>query len=187
MYHPKTLRPIVLQYFHGLMLSAHLGMAKTPSRIRKVFYWPNIRSDICNFVRGCQECRMVKPAQDSRVRLHSSEVMARPLESVFINFFGPTPAVPQSIVSDNAAVFKSRTFYCLCFSWGIRHFTTLLYYPQASQVECFNHNLKVALIIYHNSQHTCWNENLPSSAIAFNTVWCELTGSLWPPYSWGDR
>ena len=80
-------------------------------------------------------------------------------------------------MSDNAAVFKSRTIYNLCFSWGIRHITTSAYYPQASQVERFNRNLKVALVIYHNSQHTHWDEHLSSLALAFNSAWHESTAA----------
>jgi hypothetical protein len=37
--------------------------------------------------------------------------------------------------------------------------------------------LKVALTIYHHSQHTRWDENLPLLAITFNTAWHELTGA----------
>jgi hypothetical protein len=107
------------------------------------------------------------------VRRITSEIVRACLVEKFFPSFG----VPQSIVSDNAAVFKSRTFYNLCFSWGIRHITTSPYYPQASQVERFNRNLKAALVIYQNSQHTRWDENLPSLAIAFNTAWHEVTGA----------
>jgi hypothetical protein len=82
----------------------------------------------------------------------------------------PSYGIPNSIVSDNAAVFKSRLFYNMCFSWGIKHFTLSPYYPQASQVKRFNRNLKAALTIYHHSQHTRWDENLPSLAMAFNTA-----------------
>jgi hypothetical protein len=156
------------------------------------------------------------------VGLHSSEVVTRPLERIFIDFVGPIvrsrkeniavlvvldgfskfismypvrrilsevvktclmekffPAygIPQSIVSEDAAVFKSRTFFNLCFSWGIRHITTSPYYPQASQIERFNRNLKVALTIYHNSQHTRWDEHLPSLSLAFISAWHESTAA----------
>jgi transposase InsO family protein len=107
------------------------------------------------------------------VRRISSKVVKNCLQDKFFPSFG----VPQSIVSDNAAVFKSRTFYNLCFSWGIRHITTSPYYPQASHVERFNRNLKVALIIYHNSQHTRWDEHLSSLALAFNSAWHESTAA----------
>jgi hypothetical protein len=101
------------------------------------------------------------------VRRISSDVVKNCLSEKFFPSYG----VPQSIVSDNSTVSKSRTFYNLCFSWRTWHITTSPYYPQASQVELFNRNLKAALTIYHNSQHTRWDEHLPSLAIAFNSAW----------------
>jgi hypothetical protein len=55
----------------------------------RVFYWAGMRSDICDFVRRCQECQRAEPAQDPRVGLHSNEVVEKPLERVFIDFFSP--------------------------------------------------------------------------------------------------
>jgi hypothetical protein len=115
------------------------------------------------------------------VRKISSEVV----ENCLVEKFFPTFGVPQSIVSDNAAVFKSRRFYNLYFSWGIRHVTTSPYYPQASQVERFNRNLKAALTIYHHHQHTRWDQYLPSLAIAFNTAWHLSTGATPASLFWG--
>jgi hypothetical protein len=37
--------------------------------------------------------------------------------------------------------------------------------------------MKAALTIYHNSQHTRWDEILPSLTMAFNTAWHESTGA----------
>jgi hypothetical protein len=48
-----------------------------------------MKSEVCDFVRRCQDCHWAKPAQNSRVGLHSSEVVTRPLERIFIDFFGP--------------------------------------------------------------------------------------------------
>jgi hypothetical protein len=35
------------------------------------------------------DCQRAKPAQDSRVGLHSSQVVTRPMERIFIDFVGP--------------------------------------------------------------------------------------------------
>jgi hypothetical protein len=56
------------------------------------------------------------------------------------------------------------------------HFTSP-YYPQASQVERFNRNLKTALVIYRNSQHTHWDEHLSTLSIAFKSAWHESTAA----------
>jgi hypothetical protein len=219
---PQDLRAMILEYFHDSVLSAHLGVAITFRRIAEVFYWPGIRPDVIKYVRQCAECQRAKAAQNTKVGLHSSQVVTKPKERIYIDFVGsivrsrrgnvailvvldgfskfvamypvrkitaaavvshlvekyfPCFGVPSCIVSDNVAVFKSCCFYNTCFSWGIKHVTTSPYYPQASQVERFNRNLKAALTIYHNSQHVYWDENLPSHTMAFNTAWHESTGS----------
>jgi hypothetical protein len=51
------------------------------------------------------------------------------------------------------------------------------YYTQASQVERFNRNLKVALTIYHNTHNARWDDHVSSLAIAFNAAWHESTDS----------
>ena len=107
------------------------------------------------------------------VRKITSNVVVACLVGKYFPCFG----IPNCIVSDNAAVFRSRLFYNTCFSCGIKHVTISPYYPQASQVERFNRNLKAALTIFHHSQHTRWDENLPTLAVAFNTAWHESTGA----------
>jgi hypothetical protein len=82
---PESLRPMVLEYFHSSHLSAHLGMTKTLNRISKVFFWPDMRREVYAFVRQCEDCQRAKPAPDTKVGLHSSEVVTRPLERVFID------------------------------------------------------------------------------------------------------
>lgn len=219
---PSDLRSMVLEYFHDSALGAHLGVAKTLFRISRVFYWPGIRSDVSNYVRGCQACQKAKPAQSTQVGLHHSQVVSQPMERIFMDFVGPMVrsrqgnvailvildgfskfvamypvrricsdavvkvlteryfpsfGLPHTIVSDNATVFRSRRFHDTCFSWGIKHVTTSPYYPQASQVERFNRNLKAALTIYHHSQHPLWDEHLPMLTMAFNSAWHESTGT----------
>jgi hypothetical protein len=44
-------------------------------------------------------------------------------------------------------------------------------------VERFNRNLKVALSIYHHSQHTRWDEHLSSLTLAFNSALHESTAA----------
>jgi hypothetical protein len=212
----QDLRAMILEYLHDSALSAHLGVANTLHRISKVFYWASIRPDVAKYVRQCDVCQRAKPAQNTQVGLHSSQIVAKPMERTFIDFVGlivqscqgnlvllvvldgfskfvamypvrkitsdavvsclvgryfPCFGIPNCIVSDNAAVFTSRLFYNTCFSWGIKHVTISPYYPQVSQVERFNRNLKAALTIYHNSQQTRWDENLQSLTMAFNTAW----------------
>ena len=42
---------------------AHCGMQKTLDRIRQRFFWPHMRTDTCNFVKKCPQCRKAKPSR----------------------------------------------------------------------------------------------------------------------------
>jgi hypothetical protein len=59
--------------------------------------------------------------------------------SVVVEYRGRTyfPAylTPMSIVTDNATAFRCKQMKDLCFRWGINHYTTIPYYPQASRAE----------------------------------------------------
>jgi hypothetical protein len=86
---PQDLRAMILQYFHDSALSAHLGVEKTFRQISKVFFWSRMRPDVLDYVRKCEQCQRAKPAQDTRVGFHSSQVVTRPMERVFIDFVAP--------------------------------------------------------------------------------------------------
>jgi hypothetical protein len=83
----------------------------------------------------------------------------------------------EKVVTDKAAVFRSKLFYDGCFAWGVGQVKTSPYYPQGCQVERFNRNLKAALTIYHHDNQEKWDENLHAFQLAFNTVWHEATGA----------
>jgi hypothetical protein len=81
---PQGLRPMILDYFHDSMLSAHLGVAKTLHRVSKVFYWPGIRPDVVKYGRQCDVCQRAKPAQNTQVGFHNSPIVTKPMERIFI-------------------------------------------------------------------------------------------------------
>ncbi|KAJ4447483.1 hypothetical protein ANN_09490 [Periplaneta americana] len=85
--------------------------------------------------------------------------------------------VPESIITDNATVFTSKTFNDMCFQWGIRHVTTSPYYLQPNLVERFNRNLKSALIVFHHDHQLAWDEHLHALQMGFNSAYHEATKS----------
>ena len=50
---PVSLRQMLLQYFHDMALSGHLGAWKTFQRIATNFWWPKMRAEIFAYVRRC--------------------------------------------------------------------------------------------------------------------------------------
>ena len=77
---------------------------------------------------------------------------------------------PRVVVTDNTSQFTSRDFRRFCFDAGIEHVTTVTYYPNPSQAERVNRNLKSALIAYHSSDHSRWDSQLHWLQFAFNSA-----------------
>lgn len=65
------------------------------------------------------------------------------VEKLQIHLFGCF-GIPETMVTDNASVFRSKVFRDMCFRWGIRAITTSPYYPKGSHVERVHRNLKAA-------------------------------------------
>jgi hypothetical protein len=84
--------------------------------------------------------------------------------------------IPESIVTDNAKVFKCKLVKDFCFKWGVAHITTTPYYPQASLAERVIRNVKCALKIFHHNSQDTWDRDLPWLSLAFNTAVHESTG-----------
>jgi len=59
------------------------------------------------------------------VRRITSQVVVNCLER---NYF-PAYGTPNTIVTDNATVFRSKQVKDLCFHWGVSNNTTTPYYP----------------------------------------------------------
>ena len=57
---PSSMRLEVLQTFHDYTTAGHLGKDRTTERIVKRFYWPNMYTDIREYVRSCIPCQTRK-------------------------------------------------------------------------------------------------------------------------------
>jgi len=88
----------------------------------------------------------------------------------FERSYFPAYGAPNSIVTDNANVFRSKQVKDLCFCWGVEHIFTTSYYTQSSLAKRVNRNLKSALKVYHHQAQNSWYENLPFLAFAFKTA-----------------
>ncbi len=55
---PKSLTLKALQHSHEL--SGYLGQKKTILKAEETFYWPNLKVDVCSYVKNCVNCQRFK-------------------------------------------------------------------------------------------------------------------------------
>ena len=87
---PSSTRKEVLEEIHDRM--GHQGIDRVEKLVRARFYWPNLRSDINNWIARCGRCNLAKmPHFKVRTPMHST-VAKEPLEVVAIDFTILEPA-----------------------------------------------------------------------------------------------
>ena len=59
-YVPPPLRPIIFHQLHSDPTAGHPGRDATLFSIRKDYYWPNLRTDIEEWIRRCDTCQRTK-------------------------------------------------------------------------------------------------------------------------------
>lgn len=55
---PQVLRTEMIKLVH----KGHIGISKSINKARTLFYWPNLPSDITNYIRSCRICEKYSPA-----------------------------------------------------------------------------------------------------------------------------
>jgi predicted aspartyl protease len=86
---PRAIKLEILRNLHDCPSSGHLGQNKTEFRVRERFFWFEMREDVDNYVRQCDECEKRKaPPKPRRAPLQQYRVGA-PMERIAIDIVGP--------------------------------------------------------------------------------------------------
>ncbi|KAL2081694.1 hypothetical protein ACEWY4_023547 [Coilia grayii] len=86
---PKPLRCKVMTLAHSIPWSGHLGKYKTLARLGNRFSWPNIYTDITDFVRTCPECQLTSGKAVPRAPLHPLPIIDTPFTRIGMDIVGP--------------------------------------------------------------------------------------------------
>jgi transposase InsO family protein len=80
----------LLYELHDAPTGGHLGERKTLHKLQKTCYWPGMRKDVEDYVKGCTVCAAVKPSQQMPAGLlQPLPIPHRPWEVISIDFVGP--------------------------------------------------------------------------------------------------
>ena len=88
---PEELRHEILNLHHSKWFSGHFGSFKTLERIYEKFWWPNLKTDVINFIDSCEICLAVKSPNRKKGRLGIRSWPHTPLELISIDFLVNLP------------------------------------------------------------------------------------------------
>lgn len=84
--------------------------------------------------------------------------------------------VPNILICDNGAQFRSSIFGKLCNNYKVKILYTPLYHAQSNPVERYNRTLKTMLSCFVKENHKTWSKLLPKISCAIRTLVNETTG-----------
>ena len=86
MFVPYKMRLKVLTIGHKI----HHGINQTIERLKSKFFWPNLRTEVKNFIENCRTCALVRP---KFLPSSSTPIVTKaPMEVVACDFIGPLPS-----------------------------------------------------------------------------------------------
>jgi hypothetical protein len=88
---PKSRQKDVLHYYHDVPSAGHLGAEKMLQRIRREFYWPNLKQEVKNYCQSCDKCFARKTSNISNRAPLGQYLVGEPMERVQIDILGPLP------------------------------------------------------------------------------------------------
>ena len=82
----------LISEFHTSPLGGHMGFAKTLHPLQASFHWPNMRSDVRDFVRKCTTCQLIKyePKRPGGL-LQPISIPSSPWEDLSLDFITSLP------------------------------------------------------------------------------------------------
>ena len=90
----NTLRRGVITLFHDHKASGHPGITKTLQLIAPYYWWPNMKTFVMEYIKGCATCQMSKinhnPSHPPLFPISPIE-NARPFETIALNFITKLP------------------------------------------------------------------------------------------------
>ncbi|KAF8663356.1 hypothetical protein AX14_006995, partial [Amanita brunnescens Koide BX004] len=109
---PK-LREWAVGHGHHHMMAGHPGVAKTLELITREFWWPNMKKDVENYIKGCHTCQTVKlDRRPKAAPLQPNEIPNEPWEIISVDLNGPlTPSKGKDMILVIVDRFSKKAYF----------------------------------------------------------------------------
>ena len=88
---PSVVKIKIMKTLHENQLSGHMGQNKTLKKIQERFFWPNMASEVNEFVKSCPKCQIRKPNNPKSHGKLQTFPSKYPFDTVCIDILGPLP------------------------------------------------------------------------------------------------
>ncbi|GJZ34858.1 putative reverse transcriptase domain-containing protein [Tanacetum coccineum] len=153
-----NLRDLIMHESHKSKYSIHSGSDKMYQDLKKLYWWPNMKAIIAEYVGKCLTCSRVKAE-------YSIETLTRVYIKEIVSRYG----LPISIISDRDSHFTSRFWQSLQRALGTQLDMSTAYHPETDgQSERTIQTLEDMLRAYIIDFGKGWERHLPLVEFSYN-------------------
>ena len=95
-YLPSSMINDLLQVYHSHLLSGHFGVQRTYFKVKKRFWWPNMKQSITQYIQSCLSCQQFNVSRSKKPGLlQPIPPPEGPFQLVGIDYCGPLKQTPR--------------------------------------------------------------------------------------------
>ncbi|GKD69688.1 putative reverse transcriptase domain-containing protein [Tanacetum coccineum] len=167
------LRDLIMYESHKSKYSIHPGSEKMYQDIKKLYWWPNMKAIIAEYVGKCLTCSRVKA--EYRLTKSAHFIPTRETDSMetltrlYINKIVLRHEVPISIILDRDSRFTSRFWQSMQRALGTQLDMSTAYHPQTDgqserTIQTLEDMLRACVIDFRKG----WERHLPLVEFSYN-------------------
>ncbi|GJW24047.1 putative reverse transcriptase domain-containing protein [Tanacetum coccineum] len=168
-----NLRDLIMHESHKLKYSIHPGSDKMYQDLKKLYWWPNMKAIIAEYVSKCLTCSRVKA--EYRLTKSAHFIPTRATDSMetlirlYIKEIVSRHRVPISIISDHDSHFTSRFWQSLQNALGTQLDMSMAYHPETDgqserTIQTLKDMLRACVIDFGKG----WERHLPLVEFSYN-------------------
>ena len=92
---PRKLQQEIMEISHGSLLGGHLGQKKTLGRLRKKYFWFQMKGAVNSWIKKCIICASNKRAHKKAKGPLGRMQVGAPLDRIGTDLLGPLPLTPR--------------------------------------------------------------------------------------------
>ncbi|GJS33166.1 putative reverse transcriptase domain-containing protein [Tanacetum coccineum] len=168
-----NLRDLIMHESHKLKYSIHPGSDKMYQDLKKLYWWPNMKAIIAEYVGKCLTCSRVKAEYRLTKSAHFIPTRAtdsmETLTRLYIKEIVSRHGVPISIISDHDSHFTSRFWQSLQNALGTQLDMSTAYHPKTDgqserTIQTLEDMLRACVIDFGKG----WERHLPLVEFSYN-------------------
>ncbi|GJW17043.1 putative reverse transcriptase domain-containing protein [Tanacetum coccineum] len=164
-----NLRDLIMRESHKSKYSIHPGSDKMYQDLKKLYWWPNMKAIISEYVGKCLTCSRVKDEcqKPSGLLIHPEIDMTQ--SRLYIKEIVSRHGVPISIISDRDSRFTSRFWQSMQSALGTQLDMSTAYHPETDgqserTIQTLEDMLRACIIDFGKG----WERHLPLVEFSYN-------------------